>query len=54
MITDEEKAAIRAGDGIPVLLNEAHGFRSTGSHDLEVMVVGIAAQKNVLDTVEVR
>jgi mannose-6-phosphate isomerase-like protein (cupin superfamily) len=47
-----EKAAIRKGDAVPVLLNDVHGFRNTGTKDLEFMIIGVAAQKNVLDTIE--
>jgi len=49
---NDETAPIRKGDAAPVLLNEAHSFRNNGSQDLEFMIVGVAAQKNVLDTVE--
>jgi mannose-6-phosphate isomerase-like protein (cupin superfamily) len=46
-----ETAAIRQGDGVPVLLNEPHAFKNDGSQDLEFMIVGIAAQKDVLETI---
>ena len=49
---NDEKVSIRKGDGVPVLLNEAHSFRSTGSGELELMIVGVASQKNVLETLE--
>ncbi|MEO6910504.1 MAG: cupin domain-containing protein [Edaphobacter sp.] len=45
-----ETATIHKGDGIPVRFNEAHSFVNNGSADLELMIVGISAQKNVLDT----
>ncbi len=45
-----ETAAIHKGDGIPVRFNEAHSFVNNGSSDLELMIVGISAQKNNLDT----
>ena len=32
---------------------QAHSIRNTGSQALEIMIVGIAAQKGVLETVEV-
>lgn len=51
---NEETAAIRNGDAVPVLLGEAHAFRNNGSQDLEIMIIGIAAQKWVLDTEEVK
>lgn len=49
-----ETAAIHKGDAVPVLLNQPHSFRATGSQDLELMIVGVASQKNVLETVEVK
>lgn len=48
---DHETAPIHKGDAVPVLLNEVHSFRS-GSQDLELMIVGIATQKYVLETIE--
>jgi mannose-6-phosphate isomerase-like protein (cupin superfamily) len=49
-----ETAAIRKGDGIPVMLNEPHSFKNTGTQDLELMIIGVAMQKGALDTVEVK
>jgi mannose-6-phosphate isomerase-like protein (cupin superfamily) len=49
-MVNEETAAIRKGDAVPVLLNETHAFRNTGSQDLEFMIVGIASKKGVLET----
>jgi len=46
-----ETADIHKGDAVPVLLNEAHAFKNTSSQDLEFMIIGIATQKNVLETV---
>ncbi len=48
---NDETAPIRKGDGVPVLLNEAHSFRNTGSQDLDFMIVGIATKKGVLETI---
>lgn len=45
-----ETVAIHKGDGIPVTVNEAHSFKSTGG-DLEFMIVGISTQKGVIDTI---
>jgi mannose-6-phosphate isomerase-like protein (cupin superfamily) len=45
-----ETAPIHKGDAVPVRFNEAHSFTNDGPADLELMVVGISAQKNVLDT----
>ncbi|HYM09498.1 MAG TPA: cupin domain-containing protein, partial [Bryobacterales bacterium] len=47
---NRETAPIRKGDAVPVLLNEDHSFRNSGSQDLEFMIVGVARQKGVLDT----
>lgn len=51
---DAETAPIHKGDAVPVLLNQIHSFRSRGPGDLELMIVGIATQKGVLDTSEVK
>jgi hypothetical protein len=32
-------------------LNEAHSFKNNSSQDLEFMIIGIASQKGVLETV---
>jgi mannose-6-phosphate isomerase-like protein (cupin superfamily) len=45
-----ETAEIHKGDGVPIRFNEAHSFTNNGKADLELMIVGISAQKNVLDT----
>jgi mannose-6-phosphate isomerase-like protein (cupin superfamily) len=45
-----ETAAIAKGDAVPIRFNEPHSFRNTGGEDLEFMIIGIAFQKNVLDT----
>ena len=42
---NDETAPIRKGDGIPVLLNDAHSFSNNSSQDLELMIVGVATQK---------
>ncbi|MDQ6677791.1 MAG: cupin domain-containing protein [Acidobacteriota bacterium] len=46
-----ETAPIHKGDAVPVLLGESHAFRGSGSQGLELMIVGIATQKGVLETV---
>ena len=35
---------------MPVLLNETHSFKNNSSKDLEFMIIGIASQKGVLET----
>jgi mannose-6-phosphate isomerase-like protein (cupin superfamily) len=47
---NEETAPIHKGDAVPIRFNEAHSFVNHGSGDLELMILGISAQKNVLDT----
>lgn len=51
---NRETAAIHDGDAVPVLLSQVHSFRNNGSEDLELMIIGIATQKWVLDTEEVK
>jgi mannose-6-phosphate isomerase-like protein (cupin superfamily) len=46
-----ETAEIHKGDAVPVLLNETHSFKNTSSRDLEFMIIGIASQKGVLETI---
>jgi mannose-6-phosphate isomerase-like protein (cupin superfamily) len=46
---DKENAPVRKDDAIPVFLNEEHSFENTGTQDLEMMVVGVARTKWVLD-----
>jgi len=45
-----ETAEIHKGDAVPVRFNEAHAFMNNGGGDLELMIVGVSAQKNALDT----
>ena len=47
-----ETTAVRKGDAVPLQLNDPHAFRNTGQGDLEFMILGIAAQKGVLDVQE--
>ena len=54
MSVERETARIHKGDAVPVLLNQTHSFRNNESRDLELMIVGIAAEKGALDTVEVK
>ena len=46
-----ETAEIHKGDAVPVLLNETHLFKNDSSRDLEFMIIGIASQKGVVETV---
>ena len=47
-----ETTSVRKGDAVPLQLNDPHAFRNTGQGDLEFMILGIAAQKGVLDVQE--
>jgi mannose-6-phosphate isomerase-like protein (cupin superfamily) len=47
-----ETTTVRKGDAVPLQLNDPHAFRNTGQGDLEFMILGIAAQKGVLDVQE--
>jgi mannose-6-phosphate isomerase-like protein (cupin superfamily) len=49
-----ETVPISNGDAVPVLLREAHAFRNNSSQAFELMIIGIATQKWVLDTEEVK
>jgi mannose-6-phosphate isomerase-like protein (cupin superfamily) len=46
----DETAPIHKGDAVPVVLNEPHAFVNNGTHDLELMIIGVSTQKNVIDT----
>jgi len=47
---DGKTAPVTKGDVVPVLLREVHSFSNHDSQDLELMIIGVAAQKWVLDT----
>ncbi len=46
---NDESAAIHKGDAVPILFNDVHSFESGKTGELELMVIGIARQKSVLD-----
>jgi mannose-6-phosphate isomerase-like protein (cupin superfamily) len=50
----KETAAIRRGDAIPVLLNEAHSIELAGSAGLEILLIGVALERGKIDSVDVR
>ncbi|HET7214943.1 MAG TPA: cupin domain-containing protein, partial [Terriglobia bacterium] len=52
LLLNGKTAPITKGDVVPVLLGEVHSFRNNGSQDLELLIIGVAAQKWVLDTEE--
>jgi uncharacterized cupin superfamily protein len=45
-----ETSPLKKWDALPVKFNEAHSIANNSSADLELMIIGISAQKNVLDT----
>jgi mannose-6-phosphate isomerase-like protein (cupin superfamily) len=47
---NDETSPIKKWDAIPVRFNEAHSITNNGTGDLELLIMGVAAQKNVLDT----
>jgi mannose-6-phosphate isomerase-like protein (cupin superfamily) len=49
-LVNGETVEIHKGDAVPVLLNEPHSFKNNGTHDLEFMIIGIASQKGILET----
>ena len=51
---ENETAPIHKGDAVPVLPNQVHSIRNDATQDLELMIVGIANHKGMLDTVEVK
>ncbi|ODS59656.1 MAG: mannose-6-phosphate isomerase [Acidobacteria bacterium SCN 69-37] len=51
---DGETAEISAGDAVPVTPGQAHSVSSTGTTDLELMIIGVATEKGRLDTVDVQ
>jgi mannose-6-phosphate isomerase-like protein (cupin superfamily) len=51
---NNESAAIKKGDAIPLLLGDVHTFENTGSGALEFLIIGIAREKGKLDTVDVK
>jgi mannose-6-phosphate isomerase-like protein (cupin superfamily) len=53
--SNAEIAPIRAGDAIPIQLNEVHSFENTGSEPLEFMIVGVSRDSNRrIDSVDVQ
>ena len=46
---NNEQAALRAGDTVPILLNDEQSFVNNTSEDLELLVIGVAWVKGVLD-----
>jgi mannose-6-phosphate isomerase-like protein (cupin superfamily) len=47
---NEETEPITKGDAVPIFFREPHSFTNNGSSDLELMIIGISAVKDALDT----
>jgi mannose-6-phosphate isomerase-like protein (cupin superfamily) len=47
---NDETGPIKKGDAVPILFREPHSFTNNGSSDLELMIIGISAVKDALDT----
>lgn len=50
---NNETAPVKAGEAIPITARDAHGLANNGSEPLEVIIIGVAAHKGVLDTTDV-
>ncbi|MEP6714549.1 MAG: cupin domain-containing protein [Terriglobia bacterium] len=51
---DGDTAKLGTYDAVPINAKEIHSFENSGSQDLEFMVVGVALQKGVLDSEDVK
>lgn len=49
----KEQAVIKAGEAVPVFLNEVHGMENQAAADWELMIAGVARTKWALDTTDV-
>jgi mannose-6-phosphate isomerase-like protein (cupin superfamily) len=47
---NDESAPIHKGDAIAVKFNEAHAIINNGTEPIELLIEGVSAQKNVIDT----
>jgi mannose-6-phosphate isomerase-like protein (cupin superfamily) len=47
---NDETEPIKKGDAVPIFFREPHSFSNNGSSDLELMIIGISAVKDALDT----
>lgn len=48
-----ETAAIGKDDGLAVNLNDVHSLQNNGTADLEIIIIGAATEKWMLDTIDV-
>ena len=44
--SEAETAPIKAGDAVPIQLNEVHAFENTGTQPLEFLIVGVSRDDN--------
>ena len=51
---NEESAAVKSGDAVPMLFGDVKSIENNGSADLELMIVGVARTKWALDTEAVK
>jgi mannose-6-phosphate isomerase-like protein (cupin superfamily) len=51
---DGESAPFKKDDAVAILLNDVHSLENNGTTDLELIIVGAATEKYMLDTVEVK
>ena len=54
MTVEGETAPVRKGDAVPIFAKETHALENTGTQELEVMVVGIALEKGIVDSTDVK
>jgi len=47
---NDETEPIKKGDAVPIFFREPHSFTNNESSDLELMIIGISAVKDALDT----
>jgi mannose-6-phosphate isomerase-like protein (cupin superfamily) len=50
---DGESAPFKKDDALAILLNDAHSLENNGTTDLELIIIGAATEKYILDTIEV-
>ena len=50
----DEVAKIREGDGVPLPAGDVHSFENAGSGPIELLILGLAKDKGMLDTTNVK
>ena len=51
---DDESAPFKKDDAVAILLNDVHSLENNGTTDLELIIVGAATEKYMLETIEVK